>query len=158
MSDYRYPTRRRTALKVVALLLAIAVGAAFVVSARGLVWMSPWGDALGLCGGQVIVSQGNTIKSTAAGWYEGVAYSAPDLELCSRDFRTQTWVDLSSPESFVVPLWPLAVVVAPLFFAAWWRSILPIPKGHCRKCWYDLRGVPEIDGMVRCPECGEPSP
>ena len=57
------------------------------------------------------------------------------------------------------PLWMAGVVVYPLLIMAWWRSIVPIPRGHCRNCRYDLAGVPEKDGAGRvCPECGTPTP
>jgi hypothetical protein len=42
----------------------------------------------------------------------------------------------------------------PLCGVVWWRNrYRPVfPPGHCAKCGYNLRGLPE----PRCPECGTP--
>ena len=61
-------------------------------------------------------------------------------------------VDIVSGEPYqvlVIPLGIPALVIAgpTLFF--WRRSRRP-PAGYCRKCGYNLTGLPE----PRCPECG----
>jgi predicted amidophosphoribosyltransferase len=32
-----------------------------------------------------------------------------------------------------------------------WRFLPKFPRGHCRRCGYNLKGLTE----PRCPECGE---
>ena len=53
-----------------------------------------------------------------------------------------------------VPLWPLALIAVPLAL----REIVHMRRqtswGGCRKCGYDLRGLP----TPRCPECGTSIP
>jgi hypothetical protein len=56
---------------------------------------------------------------------------------------------------FLVPptigwLVPFLVLSGVVFLRNRYRPIYP--PGHCRKCGYDLQGVPE----PRCPECGKP--
>ena len=52
----------------------------------------------------------------------------------------------------LVGIW--VVTSLPLCGLVWWRNrFRPIfPPGHCAKCGYNLRGLPE----PRCPECGTP--
>lgn len=50
------------------------------------------------------------------------------------------------------PLWPLALIAACLIFREMIRFRRRRPKGCCRSCGYDLRGLSEY----RCPECGTP--
>jgi hypothetical protein len=59
--------------------------------------------------------------------------------------------------AFAFPIWmPLAAAAFPAMIL-WWpqvrslRSIFRKPKGICRKCGYDLKGL--AAGAV-CPECG----
>lgn len=47
----------------------------------------------------------------------------------------------------LVPLWPGLLLAIPAFIHA-----VRIPAGHCRKCRYDLRAVPNA---ALCPECGQ---
>lgn len=130
------------------LAFAALVAIAFPLSAWGFAFISPVGGVIGLSEGRMWIDGGGRIQ--AWGCFLGGIDSSGNLLAIS--LRNGGVLNLSMAR--VIPLWPLAVVVAPLFILAWWRSILPVPEGHCRKCWYDLRGVPEAEGVVRCPECG----
>lgn len=67
------------------------------------------------------------------------------------------------------PLWDGLVCSTLVFAASGWglmTASLAIPRlirrairraGRCRECGYDIRGVPAVDGVVRCPECGQPA-
>ena len=65
------------------------------------------------------------------------------------------WIPLWQPQgsggSFVsIPIWmPFALVALPTTLL-WWLDRRRYPRGHCQRCGYDLRGLPE----PRCPECG----
>ncbi len=48
------------------------------------------------------------------------------------------------------PLWLLLATVAiPTLLV--WRLAPKFPRGHCRRCGYNLKGLTE----ARCPECGQ---
>jgi len=50
-----------------------------------------------------------------------------------------------------VPLWTLFLLSIAVALYVWYRR-LPVRRGHCASCGYDLRGSPG----PRCPECGLP--
>ena len=54
-------------------------------------------------------------------------------------------------EAVLLPLWipPLAVAIPTILV---WRFVPKFPRGHCRRCGYNLTGLTE----ARCPECGQP--
>jgi hypothetical protein len=55
---------------------------------------------------------------------------------------------------FSIPLWQLRIVFVILAACCGlvaWTSVRPVPTGHCRRCRYDLRGLPTSSN---CPECG----
>ncbi len=66
------------------------------------------------------------------------------------------WLPLIIPHAdsgpyrlFVLPLWiPALVIAVPTVF--FWRRSRRLAAGYCRKCRYNLTGLPE----PRCPECG----
>ena len=62
------------------------------------------------------------------------------------------WLDLGKWESVLfVPLAYVFLVVAiPTLLV--WRLAPRFPRGHCRRCGYNLKGLTE----ARCPECGQP--
>lgn len=69
----------------------------------------------------------------------------------------------------VRPLWGGLAVNALVFAVVGWlvtTGLSAVPrmvrralrgKKQCRRCGYDLRGVPGVDGVVTCPECGRPA-
>jgi hypothetical protein len=54
-----------------------------------------------------------------------------------------TYADVS------VSIWLLWLLIALPTAYLWWRD-RRFPSGHCKRCGYSLRGLPE----PRCPECG----
>ena len=49
-----------------------------------------------------------------------------------------------------IPLWMLfAAIGIPTLLV--WRLVSKFPRGHCRRCGYNLTGLTQ----ARCPECGE---
>jgi len=59
-----------------------------------------------------------------------------------------------SAASLSVPWWMLGAIGGLLACAGFWG--IRTPRGHCRKCEYDLRGLPA--GASVCPECGAKLP
>lgn len=59
-----------------------------------------------------------------------------------------------SAASFSLPWWMLGALGGLLASAGLWS--IRTPRGHCRKCEYDLRGLPA--GASVCPECGAKLP
>ena len=52
-------------------------------------------------------------------------------------------------QGIFIPLYALFLAVAiPTLFV--WRFVPKFPRGHCRRCGYNLKGLTE----ARCPECG----
>ena len=55
------------------------------------------------------------------------------------------------PTPLEVPLYAaLGAVAVPTLLV--WRFVPKFPRGHCRRCGYNLKGLTE----TRCPECGQP--
>ena len=49
------------------------------------------------------------------------------------------------------PIWlPGLIVAVPTLLV--WRLVPKFPRGHCRRCEYNLTGLTE----ARCPECAQP--
>ena len=65
-------------------------------------------------------------------------------------FGLGSWNSWSfEPRWIKFPLWPLFLAVAvPTLLV--WRFVPKFPRGHCRRCGYNLTGLTE----ARCPECG----
>ncbi len=61
------------------------------------------------------------------------------------------WNDWGAGTRFiVVPTYAVLLAVAvPTLFV--WRFVPKFPRGHCRRCGYNLTGLRE----ARCPECGQ---
>ena len=62
-----------------------------------------------------------------------------------------TWHIIPPPgrTSFWFPLYAVfAAVAVPTLLV--WRLLPKFPRGHCRRCGYNLTGLTE----ARCPECG----
>lgn len=64
------------------------------------------------------------------------------------------YADDGSARTLVLPWWMLGALGGGLMCAGLWG--IRAPKGHCRKCEYDLRGLPAGAGV--CPECGATLP
>lgn len=70
--------------------------------------------------------------------------------------RLGTHSDALNPSAhvgyLVLPYWVLLAIGAVGVY-----YLLPpgFPRGRCAKCGYDTRGLPAVEGVVKCPECGE---
>lgn len=54
----------------------------------------------------------------------------------------------------IIPFWVPVLIGA---LAAYRLLPAAYPAGRCQKCGYDLKGVKEDGGVMRCPECGTSS-
>ena len=60
-------------------------------------------------------------------------------------------VPSASMRMVMIPIYALFLAVAlPTLLV--WRFVPKFPRGHCRRCGYNLTGLRE----ARCPECGQP--
>ncbi len=58
-------------------------------------------------------------------------------------------VGVMESDEITLPLiYPFAAVALPTLLV--WRFVPKFPRGHCRRCGYNLTGLTE----ARCPECG----
>lgn len=64
------------------------------------------------------------------------------------------YTDDGSAVSASVPWWMVGALGGGLMCAGFWG--IRAPRGHCRTCEYDLRGLPA--GASVCPECGAKLP
>ena len=125
--------------------LCVLIAVAFVVSA----W---WSVAAGAGRLEIAVSSG---ACTAVLWDRtGRDYEFRRHSSSLRDWNFWEYVSsLQEPTHFdsliSVPLWlPFLFVGLPTLLV--WRFVPRFPRGHCRRCGYDLKGLTE----ARCPECG----
>ena len=64
-------------------------------------------------------------------------------------FWNQWWISSGLGGGGGIPLYALFLAVAlPTLLV--WRFVPKFPRGHCRSCGYNLKGLTE----PRCPECG----
>jgi hypothetical protein len=92
---------------------------------------------------------------TSTGGYRGGGNAIPELRGVAHLRTTHRtllpWIAGRSQVRIIfLPLWPALLLAAPFAASAWrgWRSI---PPGHCPRCRYDMRALPQ---GAPCPECG----
>jgi len=83
----------------------------------------------------------NSLPSNGPWW---TTPSMETFEFVSRTGRTKVAYVLD------IPHWLANLVAWPVFIVLWRKCRKP-PKGHCRKCGYDLTG----NESGNCSECGE---
>ena len=121
-------------------LLSLLIAAAFVVS--GWWWVdvlipTPYGPGAYLWAGSIIV----ILDEPATGGVYVEMYP----------WSLERWNGWDRGAGFVeFPLYAvfLAVTIPTLLV---WRFVPKFPRGHCRRCGYNLTGLRE----ARCPECGQ---
>ncbi len=144
--------RWRTAVLWVGCTLCVLVAAAFVVSARWWVWFQVpnVGDpSLYLRAGSVslvresMVSAPLFVEGHSLGLSRWNSWTAQWVMHGSKAGPIYTWA------YFEFPIWLLFLtVLLPTLLV--WRFVPKFPRGHCRRCGYNLTGLTE----ARCPECG----
>ena len=108
-----------------------------MVSARWWVWiMVPGGPSIAVLAGALDWSD-SELASSGVGYLRhgaGLRFAlVGDSPLCG----------------FTLPLiYPFGAVAILTLHV--WRSVPKFPRGHCRRCGYNLTGLTE----ARCPECG----
>jgi len=132
----------------------LVLGAAWLASARWTLWyawraeiLMPYDSrVVGLGAGGVFYKAFHPTEMSDyfladPGWHGVHApwrWGLKPLAIMTRQFRTELWL----------PIWPALAVVAPLTALIWlWPT--RVPRGHCRRCGYNLTG--NVSG--RCPEC-----
>ncbi len=152
--------RWRTAVICLGCTLCVLIVVAFVVSG----WWKATARIPGF--GPVSVERGGffvRVDSASAGgirrhdfgwsgWNVGglksVTITPPSSPPALAEFLGSTVMEF---RFIVIPLWPLFLAVAiPTLLV--WRFVPKFPRGHCRRCGYNLTGLTE----ARCPECGQP--
>lgn len=96
-----------------------------------------------------------TPPASAAQWK---AIAVPRFSRRDAAFAPYEWLprytDDGSAVSASVPWWMVGALGGGLMCAGFWG--IRAPRGHCRTCEYDLRGLPA--GASVCPECGAKLP
>ena len=134
------PRRRlRTFTLWTGTLLCVLIAAAFVWSAWWLVTSRAGEVHVGIASGCVGVTLGGDRI------FVGVHWQPFGLS----DWNTWDYVPPPGDTSVWFPLYAvfLAVAIPTLLI---WRFVPKFPRGHCRRCGYNLTGLTE----ARCPECG----
>ncbi len=133
------PRRRlRTFTLWTGTLLCVLIAAAFVVSA----WWIVAAQARKAC---VYIASGSAVVLLDYPLTSPFAVERHSHRLGSGG----AWK--AGPRSFVLPLYAVfAAVAIPTLLV--WRFGPKFPRGHCRRCGYNLTGLTE----ARCPECGQP--
>ena len=114
------------------------IAAAFVVSARWWVWLAVLdGPFIGVHAGAL-----DCYWNTLAG-RSGFRAHGAGLRFAL--------VGMTRVNGFSLPLiYPFLAAAIPTLLV--WRFVPKFPRGHCRRCGYNLKGLTE----ARCPECGKP--
>ncbi len=140
--------RWRTAVLWVGYTLCVLIVAAFVVSGWWFVALqvpTPYGPALGATGGMWVTVLGQSYSGI---WVMETASPSSDGTWPS----WRMWNHWNAGKRFLyVPLYAVLLAFAvPTLLV--WRFVPKFPRGHCRRCGYNLTGLRE----ARCPECGQP--
>ncbi len=134
-----YRRRLRTITLWTGTTLCVLIAAAFVVSA----WWFAWGVVQDVC---FIGIHAGALEYSG---HSGVRWCV----VCEPhgDGLRFALVGRTRFGGFTLPLIkPFAAVAIPTLRA--WRFVPKFPRGHCRRCGYNLTGLTE----ARCPECGQP--
>ena len=131
--------------KWAATVLALALAAGFVFTFFQTVSYYPWS------GKQCHLTSGALLR----GYRNGISPLGGPY-LARPTHRPFTWLphyDTSAMDYWwVCPLWPIPLGAG--LVAVWLWRLDRFPRGHCRRCGYDLTGL--AAGAV-CPECGAAS-
>ena len=134
--------RWRTAVLWGGCTVSVLIALLFVVSAR-------W---------QIVIPVKTTFEvptiyvgAGAVSLVNGAVYSA-SARIMAHDHNLSHWNSWSGRPHLVYvefPLYaPFLAVAIPTLLV--WRFVPKFPRGHCRRCGYNLTGLTE----ARCPECG----
>ena len=129
------------------------IAVAFVASGRWQVTLRV-GHAVLLCStsGSIFVLSPPLARSASVRAHLFVIFAPNDtLSALRHPFGWRSWNAWRAhwPTSLGVPLYAALVAVAiPTLLV--WRFVPKFPRGHCRRCGYNLKGLTE----ARCPECG----
>ncbi len=128
--------RWRTAVLWGGCTLSVLIAAAFTVSG----WYMVWGE---IRGGPYVGVHGGALVLAYPSARTGAGHSRHDkglpLALVGMAFRNFRAIPL---------VYPFAAIALPTMLV--WRFVPKFPRGHCRRCGYNLTGLTE----ARCPECG----
>ena len=131
--------RWRTAVLWGGCTLCVLIVVAFILSAWWIVVLqfpTPLGPRLHLLDGAIGIDMSDSPVDAIHIQRKSVDLTAWNLWVAGR-----WWVD--------VPLYAVFLAVAlPTLLV--WRFVPKFPRGHCRRCGYNLTGLTE----ARCPECG----
>ena len=134
--------RWRTAMLWIGCTLCLLISVAFVASGFWFVVLqvpTPYGPCVYLRDGAVAIVLDEP-------WFGGVT-----VEPNSSSEFLRGWIDWEAGTPWVkFPLYAVFLVVAILTLLVW-RFVPKFPRGHCRRCGYNLTGLTE----ARCPECGQ---
>ena len=138
--------RLRPFILITGTTLCVLIAAAFVVSA----W---WEVAVQIptsLGPAILLSSGSTSVHADDMWADTATIYRHSEGLSwwnNWGWGVEFWVYVELPLYAVF----LAVAVPTLLI---WRFVPKFPRGHCRRCGYNLTGLTE----ARCPECGTEFP
>ncbi len=125
-------------------LLSLLIAAAFVVSAwwqLGFQFPTSRGPSMLLVSGSFMFVTDKMLSAPVSA----------DAHVWGLTQWNMWGLDRASTITFIsFPLYALFTAVAvPTLLV--WRFVPKFPRGHCRRCGYNLTGLTE----ARCPECGE---
>ena len=147
--------RLRTLTLWAGTLLSLLIAAAFVASGWWMVSVqvpTRYGPGLGVIRGSFYASLGTLLPGHALWFADPVRRRMlPNGRSVPTGPHWQSWNSWAEGGIWInVPLYAVfAVVAIPTLLV--WRFVPKFPRGHCRRCGYNLTGLTE----ARCPECGE---
>lgn len=148
------PSRARRVCKWAALIVSVAIAAAWIGSRW---WFVAWDGRLGALGIARGIGYGWFPDLGARGYQYGWTNRLPGVD------RWMWWpngslIDRTTYDKYILvqtPLWLPVLSMLTLSMWIWHRDRLAVHEGHCRRCHYDLTGLPPAS---RCPECGHITP